>query len=170
MKAAATPNGPSQQVEIFELVDAFNTPRLILDPVQRKLLVDTQPRNIHATAEVRMQCETSKHGTLLLLSCAAVPSASAGALIPRPPAFPRRRFNLLVAPAPDPAPPLLCPLQFKHQLYLQRLHLVHQRLQRNRMFQQNNMLLPNSAVGRGPSVQVRAYPPTPTTLHTSLGP
>ncbi len=67
VKAAATPNGQSQQVEIFELVDAFNTPRLILDPVQRKLLVDTQPKNIHATAEVGLQREVSH--TALCCSC-----------------------------------------------------------------------------------------------------
>ncbi|EFJ44896.1 hypothetical protein VOLCADRAFT_94959 [Volvox carteri f. nagariensis] len=41
----------------------------------------------------------------------------------------------------------------KHQLYLQRLLLIQQRLQRSRMFQQSNLLLPNSS-SRGHSVQL----------------
>ncbi|GLC72461.1 hypothetical protein PLESTF_001250200 [Pleodorina starrii] len=41
----------------------------------------------------------------------------------------------------------------KHQVYLQRLLLIQQRLQRSRMFQQSNLLLPGSG-GRGASVQL----------------
>ncbi|GIL67859.1 hypothetical protein Vafri_21147, partial [Volvox africanus] len=41
----------------------------------------------------------------------------------------------------------------KHQVYLQRLLLIQQRLQRSRMFQQNHLLLPDS-INRAPSVQL----------------
>ncbi|GFR42612.1 hypothetical protein Agub_g3543, partial [Astrephomene gubernaculifera] len=41
----------------------------------------------------------------------------------------------------------------KHQLYLQRLLLIQQRLQRSRMFQQSHLLLPNSG-GNSCSIQL----------------
>ncbi|KAG2446253.1 hypothetical protein HXX76_000845 [Chlamydomonas incerta] len=85
VQAAAAPTGVAEQVELIELTDAFSVPRLVYDPVQRKLNVDTKPRRLHANAEA------------------------------------------------------------KHQVYLQRLQLVQQRLQRSRMFQQSNLILPNSS-------------------------
>lgn len=44
------------------------------------------------------------------------------------------------------------PTQAKHRLYLDRLYLIHQRMRRNKMFQQNNQLLAGSA--NGPTAQV----------------
>ncbi|KAG2440412.1 hypothetical protein HYH02_010300 [Chlamydomonas schloesseri] len=85
VQAAAAPTGVAEQVELIELTDAFSVPRLVYDPVQRKLNVDSKPRRLHANAEA------------------------------------------------------------KHQVYLQRLQLVQQRLQRSRMFQQSNLILPNSS-------------------------
>lgn len=42
----------AEQVELIELTDAFSVPRLMYDPVQRKLNVDSKPRRLHANAEV----------------------------------------------------------------------------------------------------------------------
>lgn len=53
VRQAATQTGSAQRVEVMEVVQAFDVPRLTYDSVQRKLLLDTRPRSLHAMAEVR---------------------------------------------------------------------------------------------------------------------
>ena len=52
VQRAATQSWGAQQVEVLEVIGAFDAPKLMFDPVQRKLLLDNAPRSLHATAEV----------------------------------------------------------------------------------------------------------------------
>jgi hypothetical protein len=118
------------------VVSAFDVPRIVYDPVSKRLHADSRPSKLLPTAEVRA-ARRPRH-----LVWRGGSSCSAAL---QPPAT-------LPSTSARSHPPTRSRPQDKHKLYLNRFNLLLQRLRRNRRFQPPNPL--QAAAGAAPQAQL----------------
>lgn len=141
--ALAQLRGCGEVAQLVAVVDAFDVPKISYDPVGRKMFADSRPRRLFAGAEVRGLRHARR------ASGAGQRAAAAVARVHAHSAAPLRACQCMHA----------CP-QAKHQLYVDRLQLIGQRLRRNEKLQQNNRLMPG-CTGDKKIAQVRGSTGTP---------
>jgi hypothetical protein len=107
--------GPSR--DDVAVISAFDIPKISYDPVSSKMYADKAPRTLFPGARVCIQ----------LTQAACQSSGSFHPTCPCKPLLPRLSS--------------LTTLQAKHSLYLDRLQLIQQRMNRNMRFQQRTQLL-----------------------------
>ena len=112
--ALAELKGGRQTLELCAVINAFDVPKISYDPVGRKLYADAKPRSIFAAA---------------LVSLGATPGL---VWLVRPGTTPLGLLHL------TSWPPLLSS-QAKQQLYMDRLHLINQRIRRSSLFQPRSL-------------------------------
>ena len=113
--ALAELKGGRQTLELCAVINAFDVPKISYDPVGRKLYADAKPRSIFAAALVSLGGAT------------------------RSLAWPVRLGTMPLGLLHLTSWPPLLSSQAKQQLYMDRLHLINQRIRRSSLFQPRSL-------------------------------